>query len=53
VDACESCRRYLIAVDGRRDEAAVPVVDELVALPLDLDARERGFTKIAPNLMGI
>jgi FdhE protein len=52
-DACETCRRYLITVDGRKDEAAVPVVDELVALPLDLHARERGFTKIVPNLMGI
>jgi formate dehydrogenase formation protein len=53
VDACERCRRYLITVDGRKDPAAVPVVDELAALPLDLYARERGFTKIAPNLMGI
>jgi formate dehydrogenase maturation protein FdhE len=40
-------------VDGRKDPGAVPVVDELAALPLDLYARERGFTKIAPNLMGI
>ena len=31
----------------------MPVVDELVALPLDLYAQERGFTKIMPNLMGI
>jgi FdhE protein len=52
VDACETCRRYLITVDGRQDGAAVPIVDELVALPLDLYARERGFAKIAPNLMG-
>ena len=53
VDACGRCRRYLIAVDLRKDPGAVPVVDELVALPLDLYARERGFTKMAPNLMGI
>jgi FdhE protein len=52
-DACESCHRYLIAVDGRKDPAALPEVDELVALPLDLHARERGFVKIVPNLMGI
>ena len=52
-DACESCHRYLITVDVRRDPAAVPEVDELVALPLDLHARERGFVKIVPNLMGI
>lgn len=52
-DACESCRGYLISVDVRKDPGAVPVVDELVSLPLDLHARERGFTKIVPNLMGI
>jgi Protein involved in formate dehydrogenase formation len=52
IDACETCRRYLLAVDLRRDAAAVPLVDELVALPLDLYARERGLTKVTPNLMG-
>ena len=52
-DACETCRGYLISVDGRKDPAAVPVVDELVALPLDLHMRELGFAKIVPNLMGI
>jgi len=28
------------------------MVDELAALPLDLYARERGYRKIIPNLMG-
>jgi Protein involved in formate dehydrogenase formation len=52
-EACESCRCYLIAVSGRREPAAVPLVDELVALPLDLYVQERGFAKVVPNLMGI
>ena len=52
-DACETCRRYLITIDLRKDAEAVPVVDELVALPLDLYVKERGFTKIVPNLMAI
>lgn len=52
IDACETCRRYLLAVDLRRDAAAVPVVDELAALPLDLYAKERGLSKVVPNLMG-
>jgi FdhE protein len=52
IDACEICRRYLITVDQRKDPHAVPVVDELAALPLDLVAAERGYTKIARNLMG-
>jgi len=52
IEACESCRRYLLNVDLASDPAAVPEVDELSALPLDLYARERGFSKIIPNLMG-
>jgi FdhE protein len=52
-DACETCRRYVITVDLRKDPAAVPIIDELAALPLDLYVQERGFAKIVPNLMAI
>jgi formate dehydrogenase maturation protein FdhE len=52
VDGCQTCRTYLLTFDLRRETRAVPVVDEIAALPLDLYARDQGFTKIAPNLMG-
>lgn len=52
VDACEDCRHYLITVEGSKDVSAVPLVDEIAALPLDLYARELGFSKITTNLMG-
>lgn len=52
LDACEICRRYLVTVDARKEPLAVPLVDELAALPLDLAAAELGYTKIARNLMG-
>ncbi len=52
VDGCQTCRKYLLTFDLRRDTRAVPVVDEVAALPLDLYARDQGFTKITPNLMG-
>ncbi|MEV0172164.1 formate dehydrogenase accessory protein FdhE [Streptomyces sp. NPDC050803] len=52
VEACTGCRRYLIDVDLGRDPRAVPEVDELTALPLDLYAAEHGLTKITPNVMG-
>ena len=52
VDACKTCRKYLLTFDLRRDTRAVPIVDEIAALPLDLYARDQGFTKITPNLMG-
>jgi len=51
-DGCRTCKRYLLTFDLRRDTRAVPVVDEIAALPLDLYARDQGLTKIAPNLMG-
>ena len=53
VEGCETCRRYLVVVDAHRDAAAVPEVDELAALPLDLYAKERGLNKVTPNLMGM
>jgi formate dehydrogenase maturation protein FdhE len=52
IEACDSCRHYLLSIDLAADSAAVPEVDEMSALPLDLYARERGFSKITPNLMG-
>jgi formate dehydrogenase maturation protein FdhE len=52
VAACSTCSRYLIEVDMARDAFAVPEVDELVALPLDLYATDQGLTKVTPNLMG-
>jgi hypothetical protein len=52
VDGCQTCQKYLLTFDLRRDTRAVPVVDEIAALPLDLYARDQGMTKIAPNLMG-
>ncbi|TAN31653.1 formate dehydrogenase accessory protein FdhE [bacterium] len=52
VEACETCRQYLLSIDLASDPSAVPLVDELAAIPLDLVARERGFSKILPNLMG-
>jgi FdhE protein len=52
IAGCETCRRYLIEVDLAQDGRAVPEVDELVALPLDLYAADQGLTKVTPNLMG-
>jgi FdhE protein len=52
IDACASCERYLLDVDLSRDPRAVPEVDELAALPLDLYAAGCGLSKITPNLMG-
>jgi FdhE protein len=52
IAACSTCSNYLIEVDMARDGRAVPEVDELAALPLDLYAADQGLTKVTPNLMG-
>jgi Protein involved in formate dehydrogenase formation len=52
IESCQSCNRYLIDVDLGHDARAVPEVDELAALPLDLHAAELGLSKVTPNLMG-
>ncbi|HYM92415.1 MAG TPA: formate dehydrogenase accessory protein FdhE [bacterium] len=53
IEACTTCSRYLLGVDLTRDPRAVPVVDDLAAVPLDLYAVDRGFAKIMPNFMGV
>jgi formate dehydrogenase maturation protein FdhE len=50
-DACDSCHRYLLTIDLRKDARAISIVDELAGVPLDLYAQERGMTKITPNLL--
>jgi Protein involved in formate dehydrogenase formation len=52
IASCSTCSRYLIEVDMARDARAVPEVDELTALPLDLYATDQELTKVTPNLMG-
>jgi formate dehydrogenase maturation protein FdhE len=53
IHACRTCSRYLLNIDLSRDARAVPVVDEMAAIPLDLYAGEQGVVKIVPNLMGL
>ena len=53
VEECTSCRTYLKAVDLRTDGLAVPAVDELAAVELDLWAEEQGLGKLQRNLLGL
>jgi formate dehydrogenase maturation protein FdhE len=50
---CEACSRYLHVVDVSKDPAAVPDVDEVAALAMDVWAWEQGWEKVRPNLIGI
>jgi FdhE protein len=51
VDACDTCRVYVKSIDLARDGDAVPVVDDLATLPLDLWAAGEGYEKLRPNLL--
>jgi FdhE protein len=53
VDVCDTCHFYLKSVDLTKTGLAVPVVDELATLSLDLWAREKGYRKFQMNMLGI
>ena len=53
VEACDTCKVYLKAVDLTRNGLAVPEVDELASVVLDIWASERGYTKLQTNLFGM
>ena len=53
IEACDSCRHYLKTIDLTKNGKAVPVVDELAAIPLSLWAEENGYSKLQANILGI
>ena len=53
LEECGSCRTYIKAVDLRENGLAVPVVDELASVELDLWAVEQGLSKLRTNLLGM
>lgn len=52
VDVCDTCHSYLKTVDLTKMGRAVPVVDELATIPLDLWAREHGYEKLQMDMLG-
>jgi formate dehydrogenase accessory protein FdhE len=53
VDVCDTCHTYLKSIDLTKTGLAVPVVDELATMPLDLWAHEHGYEKLQINLLGM
>jgi FdhE protein len=53
IEACDTCHMYIKAVDLSRNGLAVPVVDELATVSLNLWAEEHGYTKVQLNLLGM
>jgi formate dehydrogenase accessory protein FdhE len=53
IEECTSCKAYIKSVDLRRDGFAVPLVDDLASVELDLWSEERDLWKISRNLLGM
>lgn len=53
VEECRSCRTYLKRIDLRINGLAVPEVDELASVELDLWAGKRGMAKLQKNVLGL
>jgi FdhE protein len=53
IDACDTCRTYIKAVDLTKNGNAIPMVDELATLSLNLWAQENNYHKLRPNLFGV
>jgi formate dehydrogenase accessory protein FdhE len=53
VETCDTCKYYIKGIDLGVSGLAVPLVDEVAAAPLDIWAREQGYTKIELNLVGV
>ena len=51
IDACDGCGAYMKTIDLTRDGHAIPVVDDLANVMLDLWARDRGYHRLRPNLL--
>ena len=53
VDACDNCHIYLKSIDLTKDGHAVPLVDEIATVALDIWAEEHGYGKLETNLLGM
>ena len=52
VEACETCKFYLRTIDLTKDGNAIPLVDDLAAIPHTLWASGQGYSRLEPNLLG-
>jgi formate dehydrogenase maturation protein FdhE len=53
IEACDVCLRYVKSIDLTLDGRAVPEIDDLASLSLDLWAGEQGYERLEPSLAGV
>jgi FdhE protein len=53
VDACDTCQTYLKSIDLTKDGHAIPLVDEIATVALNIWAEEHDYIKLETNLLGM
>ena len=53
VDACDTCRTYIKSIDLTKNGHAVPIVDEIATVALNIWAEEHDYVKLESNLLGM
>jgi FdhE protein len=53
IEACATCKAYVKSIDLGVDARAIPEVDDLVSVSMDLWAADEGYTRIEPGLAGV
>jgi FdhE protein len=53
VDACDTCQTYLKSIDLTKDGHAIPAVDEIATVALNIWAEEHDYVKLETNLLGM
>jgi formate dehydrogenase accessory protein FdhE len=53
IDACDRCRHYLKTIDLTKDGLAVPLVDDIASVSLDLWARDRAYVRLRANVLAL
>jgi FdhE protein len=53
IEACSQCRRYIKTIDLTKHGLAVPPVDDIATVALDLWARGQSYVRIKRNLLAL
>jgi FdhE protein len=53
VDACDTCQTYIKSIDLTKDGHAIPVIDEIATVALNIWADEHDYVKLETNLLGM
>src|SRR6516225_1045089 len=53
MEACDTCHTYIKSIDLSKNGRAIPIVDELATVSLNLWAVEKNYHTLRPNLFGV